>query len=352
MGNERKLFKAIFIDDEIWALRGLLGIVDWTESGFLNLGAYTDSREALEAARELKPDVIFTDIRMPDIDGMALIEAVKEISPDTLFVIVSAYRDFEIAKKALKNDVSDYLIKPLDKAEVKTAITALYEKLSRKGAPSFNITDYDLLNESSYSNSNVQRFITKLPYGKDSRIVVSESDLAGKLPGLFPIMLKGLPYSYFVYECDNGFGLENTLGGVRIGVSTVFGSPDDFCEKAAQARKSYIGCFFFSGNDQTARIQEYLYDNLDKKLSMEDVCSKFFLSKSYVFELFRENAEVSAMNFLKKVRLCHAADLLKTHGLTVSEVANAVGFDDVGYFIKTFKAKYGCTPEQYASTRQ
>ena len=58
------------------------------------------------------------------------------------------------------------------------------------------------------------------------------------------------------------------------------------------------------------------------------------------------------MNFLKKVRLCHAADLLKTHNITVSEVASAVGFDDVGYFIKTFKTKYGCTPEHYASARQ
>ena len=351
MGNERKLFKAIFIDDEIWALRGLLGIVDWAEFGFESVGSFTDSREALEAAKTLKPDVIFTDIRMPDIDGMMLIEAVKEISPDTLFVIVSAYRDFEIAKKALKNDVSDYLIKPLDKAEVKTAITAIYDKLSKKDASSFNITDYDLLNESSYTNSDVQKFIAKLPYGKDSRIVVSETDLAGKMPGLFPIMLKGVPYAYFVYECDNGFGLENTLGGARIGVSTPFGGPEDFREKALQAYKSYTGCFFFSPNDQTAKIQEYLYDNMSQKISVEDVCSKFFLSKSYVFELFRENAEVSAMNFLKKVRLCHAADLLKSHGATVSEVANTVGYDDVGYFIKSFKSKYGCTPEQYASTK-
>ena len=349
MGNNRKLFKAIFIDDEIWALRGLLGIVDWAKFGFESVGSFTDSREALEAAKTLKPDVIFTDIRMPDIDGMMLIEAVKEISPDTLFVIVSAYRDFEIAKKALKNDVSDYLIKPLDKAEVKTALTALYEKLSRINAASFNITDFDLLNESSYSNIDVQKFIAKLPYGKDSRIVVSETDLAGKMPGVFPITLKGLPYAYFVYECDNGFVLENTLGGVRLGVSTPFASPDDFYARALQARKSYIGCFFYSSNDQTAKIQEYLYDNMSQRISVEDVCSKFYLSKSYVFELFRENAEVSVMNFLKKVRLCHAADLLKTHGSTVSEVANAVGFDDVGYFIKTFKTKYGCTPEQYAS---
>ena len=351
MESDRKLFKAIYIDDEIWALRGLLGIVDWTEFGFVNVGAFTDSREALEAARELKPDVIFTDIRMPDVDGMTLIEAVKETSPDTLFVIVSAYRDFEIAKKALKNDVSDYLIKPLDKAEVRTALTALYDKLNKKNASSFNITDYDLLDEASYDGSDVQRFIDKLPYSKDSRVIVSEADLSGRIPGLFAITLKGLPYAYFVYECDNPFSLEDSLGGIRLGVSMPFSSPEGFKNAAMQASKSYKGCFFYSANDQTARIQEYLYDNLSEKISIEDVCSRFFLSKSYIFELFRENAEVSAMGFLKKVRLCHAADLLKARHSSVSEVAEAVGFDDVGYFIKTFKTKFGCTPEQYASAR-
>jgi len=349
MDTPKKLYRAIFIDDEIWALRGLQGIVDWKEFGFDNIGAFTDSREALEALPELKPDVVFTDIRMPEVDGMTLIERAREMVPDAVFVIVSAYRDFEIAKQALKNQVSDYLIKPLDKAEVRQSLTALYEKLQAADKDSFAITDVDLLSEDVAGNADVTRFVSGLLAGGPIRILTSEADISDYGLNIIPVRIRGMLYSYIITGRTNAFYLEDRVKGIRIGVSTEMTDCGDLSVKAREAVKSFNGCFFYSDNEQTAKIQDYLYDNLDKKLTVEDVCSKFFLSKSYIFELFRENAEVSAMGFLKKVRLCHAADLLKLQKSSVSQVAAAVGFDDVGYFIKTFKSKYGCTPEQYSS---
>ena len=349
MDTSKKLYRAIFIDDEIWALRGLQGIVDWKEFGFDNIGAFTDSREALEALPELKPDVVFTDIRMPEIDGMTLIERARDIVPDAVFVIVSAYRDFEIAKQALKNQVSDYLIKPLDKTEVRQSLTALYEKLQAADKDSFAITDVDLLSEEATGNADVTRFVSGLLAGGPIRILTSEADISGCGLNIIPVRIRGMLYSYIITGRTNAFYLEDRVKGIRIGVSTEMSDCGDLNVKALEAVKSFNGCFFYSDNEQTAKIQDYLYDNLDKKITVEDVCSKFFLSKSYVFELFRENAEVSAMGFLKKVRLCHAADLLKLQKSSVSQVAAAVGFDDVGYFIKTFKSKYGCTPEQYSA---
>ena len=85
---------------------------------------------------------------------------------------------------------------------------------------------------------------------------------------------------------------------------------------------------------------------------MDDICRRFYLSKPYIFELFRENSDTTAMGFLKTVRLNRAADLLRSADSSISDVASAVGFDDAGYFAKTFKAKFGLTPEQYAARRK
>ena len=280
---------------------------------------------------------------------MTLIERAREIVPDAVFVIVSAYRDFEIAKQALKNQVSDYLIKPLDKAEVRQSLTALYEKLQEADKDSFAITDVDLLSEDVADNADVTRFVSSLLAGGPIRILTSEADISDYGLNIIPVRIRGMLYSYIITGRTNAFCLEDRVKGIRIGVSTEMSDCGDLNVKALEAVKSFNGCFFYSDNEQTAKIQDYLYDNLDKKITVEDVCSKFFLSKSYIFELFRENVEVSVMGFLKKVRLCHAADLLKLQKSSVSQVAAAVGFDDVGYFIKTFKSKYGCTPEQYSS---
>lgn len=334
----KKKFTAILVDDEIWALRGLKGIADWESMGYEIIGTYTDSVEALEHVTSEKPDVLFTDIRMPDIDGMSLIEKVKEVSPDTSFVIVSAYRDFEIAKKAMKNDVSDYLIKPLDKEEVKNTLSLLYENLCSKKTSLVSVKDFDLSDPDSLSVPEVERFLHEVLNGS-AKIVISSKALA--CPN--EIYIKGFPYSYIASE---DFSVSDDT---RYGCSTVSLSIDTLAGKIEEAKKSYNGGFIFSDNEQTAKIQEYLFDNLSKKMSMDDLAASMFLSKPYIFELFRVNCEDSAMSFLKNIRLNVAANLLKKPGSTVNGVAEAVGFEDPGYFIKNFKTKFGCTPEQYSS---
>lgn len=352
MESKKKLFKAIMVDDEIWALRGLRGIIDWESYGFEIAGTYTDPLQALEDIPLVKPDLMFTDIRMPDIDGMTLIEKVKEIHSDMDFVIVSAYKDFEIAKKALKHDVTDYLIKPLDKEEVRSTALRLYSGLISKKKDTFDILKYDLSNADTVMLPEISSFLCKIGIKEGLRILISDYTLDDTHEALLDnpvqIYIKDCPFSYLIKDSSVKpcvFLSDECLE--RIGVSLRFSSLAELLEAVAYAKCSYGGRFQFSDNAQTNAIQRYLYENLDKKLSMDDVANAFFLSKSYIFELFRNNSPIPAMNFLKHVRLVKAADLLSSKKNSVSEVAALVGFDDTGYFIKAFKSKYNLTPEQF-----
>ena len=210
MENDKRLFKAVLVDDEIWALRGLAGIVDWAGYGFDVVGKFTDSAEALSKIRELKPEVVFTDIRMPGIDGMQLIESIKAADPHVSFVIVSAYRDFEIARKAMKQEVSEYLIKPLDKAEVKNTLTALYNRLSASASVSFDISKLDLLSEKTFKDPEVIRFFKEFKFTDNSGILLSDSKITN-IPGLTPVYVNGFDYAYILLECDNPYTLEDSV---------------------------------------------------------------------------------------------------------------------------------------------
>lgn len=342
--NNKPSFTAILVDDEIWALRGLKGIVNWEEFGINIIGEFTDSSLALEAVRTKRPDLLFTDIRMPGLDGMSLIETLKAEKIDTRIVIVTAYKDFEIARQALKNEVSDYLIKPLDKEEVKNALTKLCETLSIRTSSEFSIFDYNLFEKDIISNPSVARFVSSAIKNSSAVIFVSDEELpAGE--GITEIFIDGFYHSYIVIS-EKSESLRGTLSGAY-GVSCPFKSKDELYEAIRQAEMSYEGAFIFSSNDQTAKIEEFLFENMDKKLSMDDVSNEFYLSKPYLFELFRNNTDTSVMNFLKGVRLSKAALLLHRKGASVRSVAEAVGFDDFSYFGKIFKEKYGITPEQF-----
>ena len=108
------MYKIIFIDDEPMVLEGLEILLDWEQHGFEVLGMYNNVEDGLECIMNEKPDVIVTDIRMPEMSGLELIEHIKESTgQDTEIIILSGYGTFSYAQRALKVGVRYYLLKPV-----------------------------------------------------------------------------------------------------------------------------------------------------------------------------------------------------------------------------------------------
>ena len=128
------MYKVVLIDDEYWALQVNIQIFDWESFGFRVVGSTIDSEEAIEIIDNCKPDVVFLDINMPGMTGFELIERLK--NPEKIkFVIISAYRQFEFAQKAISLEVFDYCVKPIKKETADNVLDRLKKKLDkdRKG---------------------------------------------------------------------------------------------------------------------------------------------------------------------------------------------------------------------------
>lgn len=122
-----ELLTLYLVDDEPIILKGLLETYDWERMGFEVIGFARDGEEALEEIKEKNPDVVLTDVRMKKMDGLALIEHVKNLGMTTNFVVISAYRDFEYARKACQNGALSYLVKPIDEDELESTMSEIYE---------------------------------------------------------------------------------------------------------------------------------------------------------------------------------------------------------------------------------
>jgi len=108
------VFKVIIVDDEPMALEVIKMAVDWEEYGFVIAGECSTGEEALNLSRQILPDLIVTDIRMPDMSGLELADhIVNDIDCNPLFILVSGYNDFEYAKKALQIGIRYYILKPI-----------------------------------------------------------------------------------------------------------------------------------------------------------------------------------------------------------------------------------------------
>ena len=107
------MYRAVVVDDEKWALRGILHTFPWAEYDFSEPEALTDPEEALSHILADPPDAAFVDIRMPGMTGLELIAAARDASIASEFVILSGLQDFAYARSALQYAAFDYLLKPL-----------------------------------------------------------------------------------------------------------------------------------------------------------------------------------------------------------------------------------------------
>ena len=123
------MLRVLIVEDEEFIRRGLLCTIDWTGMGCVVVGAASDGKEGLELLRTERPDVVLTDIRMPRMDGIAMAERAQEegILPQIIFL--TSYAEFDYAKKAIALHAADYLLKPVDEAE----LSALMQRLIAAG---------------------------------------------------------------------------------------------------------------------------------------------------------------------------------------------------------------------------
>lgn len=120
--------RLMIVEDEQRARRGLKGIILSLPGEHEVVAEATNGQSALELLKALKVDVVFTDIKMPYMDGLALIQAARQLGFATKFVIISAYEEFEYARKAISLGVTDYLVKPLILEDVREVLEALAAK--------------------------------------------------------------------------------------------------------------------------------------------------------------------------------------------------------------------------------
>ena len=123
------MFNVLLVDDEEWICKLIRKIVDWNDLEFNIIAEAHDGITALELIKKHKPSLVVTDIRMPGLDGNALIKETRDLQIKTEFIIISGYSDFEYARSALSYDAFGYLLKPLDKEDLTEVLINVREKI-------------------------------------------------------------------------------------------------------------------------------------------------------------------------------------------------------------------------------
>ncbi|CAH0120593.1 MULTISPECIES: response regulator [unclassified Paenibacillus] len=119
-----RTYRVLLVDDEPIIIESLKIAIPWADWGMEIVGEARNGKEALDAARQLAPDLIVSDIRMPIVDGIAFMrETMKNHKgKEPIFIVVSGYGEFEYAREALRFGAFDYILKPIDHEELENIV--------------------------------------------------------------------------------------------------------------------------------------------------------------------------------------------------------------------------------------
>lgn len=126
------MYKVVIIDDEPVIAEGLSRGIHWDQWDCRVVATAENAQEGMEVIRRECPDILFSDIRMPGMDGLTMIAALKSEHPDMQITILTGFRDFEYAREAIRLGVTRFLLKPSKMDELQEAIEAMIKKLAAK----------------------------------------------------------------------------------------------------------------------------------------------------------------------------------------------------------------------------
>lgn len=127
------MYKVMLVDDEPIIVEGLSRSISWEKWNCQIVATAHDGLEGKRLIEENKPDIVFMDINMPEMDGLKMIAALGSQFPNLEVSVLTGFRDFEYAQEAIRLGVTRFLLKPSNMSELEEAISVMCANLKKKG---------------------------------------------------------------------------------------------------------------------------------------------------------------------------------------------------------------------------
>ncbi|MDD2534033.1 MAG: response regulator [Eubacteriales bacterium] len=392
-------FKVLIADDERVIREGMAALIDWDKLGFEVCCKATNGIEALAMIEEHRPNLLLVDIQMPLLNGLQLIEKAREAQPDLLFIIISGHDEFDFARKAINLGVRDYLLKPVKETLLYDSINKIRNELLLKARQQ---SQYNFAMSQLQKNMTVLRdqFLQQLIIGQFVQEEVDEMLAFHELQHGFTHfcllridrttsgfsmtgewdrhLLRFAMQNIFeekLSECGNMIctadNQSNLFALLRIdrqdqwqNLSTVLMKV--FRETLGIEIRLDKACFGEDWTLITDYYQEWVNEQIrplnrlteravaylelhfgDPELSFRRLCEALFVSSSYLSKIFKQDTGETFVDYLTKIRIQKALQLLANPALRMYEVANMTGYKSQHYFSAAFKRILGVTPSEY-----
>ena len=357
------MYKALIVDDEPSVIEGLKIMVPWNELGFEISGEAYNAQDALLQAEELRPHLLITDIRMPFKSGLELINGVRKMDLSIEFIILSGYSEFAYAQEAMRQGVSYYLLKPLDREELCSVLKDIKSKLDGMFLTEYGFTceEVEAFRKSrSRYESNIsgdkkkenwkftwETFDEELTHALQLMNFQSARRLIDKLFNFISSRDISLPeariiVSSCIYQILQIAFEKNIKPNIimpeeanrELSLAELKNSITDILSKTIRLmlenRKNKSKNYLY-------RIKTYIDKNYSKDLKVSSLAKMEFMEAGYLGETFAKQFGCSINEYIHSVRINKAMEMIRTTDMRLNDISYAVGYKNYNNFYYKFK---------------
>lgn len=346
----------VIIDDEKIVVEWVKTMLERSGKDCRVIGTAYNGIRGIAVVRQMKPDIVITDIRIPGMDGLSLIEHTMEELPMTAYIVISGYRDFSYARKALRLRVLDYVDKPITEDKLFAALATAENYLQEKKRLHFTEAGGKLENYNQICQQMTENLIQYLKEesGEDMLEYMDQA--------LANMEHRGLGLERFRDECVKNIyvGIEimrernpqfefrknivpyAEIKQLRTGEEVRLYTLEIFREFAAgiQAMDK------LAQNKTISSLIQYIDRHYAEDIGLTELAEHVKMNPAYLSMLFKEQVGMSYIKYLTKIRIDKAKELLE-NGEKVTDVSERVGYRDYRYFSQVFKKSEQMTPNKY-----
>lgn len=361
------MYTILLVDDEPLIRRGLKSMIERCTGGFQVTGEAENGARALEVMADRLPDVVISDIRMPDMDGLSFLRAVAERYPQVVTVVLSGYDEFAYAKQAIRSRVHAYLLKPLDMAELEEILGSVRGKLEKMRTESRNdellrlhttgrvSILYSLLKKrelalqvDTLQRDRVDRVVAELfAHMGDNRLALhTQKQVSAELLGFVIQMLSSLD-EHEKEQLTSKLLMDKGTDALR--------NTAELREWFRRQMEQLMRVIAQKGRcDQAVaieRIKRHINERYSEKLSLTAIARMYGFNPFYLSNLFKSLTGQNFLEYVSQVRVGKSLELLRDRRIKIYQIAVSVGYENVNTFTKAFKRITGVTPSIYRKTQ-
>jgi len=345
------MITTLIVEDESLIRRSLVKLVSDSSLEFSVIGEASNGGEGLELCKSLMPQVVITDIKMPQLNGLDFIKNVRALGIQCEFIILSGYGDFVFAQEAIRYGVIEYLLKPIKTEQLYMTLQKVKNKLYERQV---DWGKYDQwLNYSSEEATRLSSFIWSMNENEAQELIknfnqqwiLDKETMAEQrnrsIEFLSRVNVQLQSYSKIqIPEVDK----QKIHNLITSGKDLKTYNTTYISTLIAVIRENRD----FSTHQTIKRAIKYIENNYkDNELSQQAVAEYVNLSVPYLSQIFKQTVGISFSQYLIQYRMEVAKQLLADSDRKAYDIPELIGYTDYAHFTKSFKKVYGVTPREY-----